>query len=80
MDAVHHTLPVRHSLGNGIYRIHNSLITDMNIATVIVLTVVAALVAVAVTTLQRGKGSCSCGSVSAKKCNNCNTVSCPFKR
>lgn len=64
----------------------------MNIATVIVLTVVAALVAVAVTTLQRGKGSCSCGSVSAKKCrdgkqpvstnkcNNCNTVSCPFKR
>lgn len=59
----------------------------MNLATIIVLLIVTALVVVAVLALRKGNGCCnkqcrdthSCVSTS-NKCMNCNSVSCPFKR
>ena len=56
----------------------------MNLATVIVLLVVAAMVALAIHTLRSGKGKCSCGSDGKNKgncsgCANC-SVDCPFRR
>lgn len=56
----------------------------MNLATVIVLAVVLALVVLAVRTLRKGKGGCSCGAGNKKtggcsKCASC-SVDCPFKR
>jgi hypothetical protein len=54
----------------------------MNLATVIVLLVVLGLVALAISTLRKGKGSCSCSAENNKKaggqCASCN-VDCPFK-
>lgn len=55
----------------------------MNLATVIVLLVVLGLVALAITTLRKGKGSCSCcddkGKKTGGKCASC-SIDCPFKR
>ena len=52
----------------------------MNWATVIVLLVVLALVALAIIGLRKGKGSCSCGDKSKKNgCSGC-PVDCPFRR
>jgi hypothetical protein len=59
----------------------------MNFATVITLLIVLALVVVAVFSLRKGNGCCKkcrdtrpCISTSNDHCNNCNYVSCPFKR
>ena len=56
----------------------------MNLATVIVLFVVLALVAIAIYYLQKSKGSCSCGKdgknrVNSSQCASC-SLDCPFKR
>ena len=54
----------------------------MNLATVIVLLVVLALVALAIWTLRRGKGSCSCGADMKKGgCSGCAScqANCPLK-
>ncbi len=54
----------------------------MNLATVIVLLVVLALVALAVITLRKGKRSCCDGKdkkTGGNQCASCN-VDCPFKR
>ena len=50
----------------------------MNLATVIVLLVVLALVIVAIHFLRQGKGSCSCGDKNKSGCAGC-SVDCPFK-
>ncbi len=56
----------------------------MNLATVIVLLVVLALVIVAIRTLRMGKGDCSCGESGKKAshgsgCAGC-SADCPFKQ
>ena len=51
----------------------------MNLATIIVLLVVAALVIVAVHTLQSGKSNCSCDDKKKSSCSGC-SVDCPFRR
>ena len=55
----------------------------MNLATVIVLLVVLALVVVAFMAMRRGKGTCDCGGNGKKtgngSCAGC-TVDCPFRR
>ena len=52
----------------------------MNLATAIVLLIVAALVVVDVIALRRGKGRCSCETNSNKKgsCAHC-SANCPLK-
>ena len=51
----------------------------MNIATVIVLLVVATLVVVAVLSLRKGNGACECGDKKKSSCAGC-SIDCPFKR
>lgn len=51
----------------------------MNLATVIVLLVVLALVIVAIRNLRKGKGSCTCGEKKKSSCSGC-SVDCPFRR
>lgn len=54
----------------------------MNLATIIVLLVVLALVVVVINTLRKGKGNCSCGEYGKNtrngKCASC-TADCPLK-
>ena len=52
----------------------------MNLPTVIVLAIVAALVVIDVIALRRGKGRCSCETKGNKKgsCANC-SANCPLK-
>ena len=51
----------------------------MNLPTIIVLLVVAALVGLAVKALRSGKGSCSCEDKKKSGCAGC-SVDCPFRR
>ena len=51
----------------------------MNLATVIVLLVVLALVVLAIYNLHNGKGSCSCGDKKRSGCAGC-SVDCPLRR
>ena len=51
----------------------------MNLATVIVLLVVLALVFVAIRSLRSGKGQCACDDKKQNGCSGC-SVDCPFRR
>ncbi len=51
----------------------------MNLATVIVLLIVLAMVVAAIHFLRMGKGKCSCGEKKKSGCSDC-TVDCPFRK
>ncbi len=51
----------------------------MNLATIIVLALVAIIVVIDIIALSRGKGRCSCGDKKKSGCSDC-SLDCPFRR